>query len=63
MLTLKRCAIIKAITKKIRWKGHVASRDIRSTYRIFVVQPQGKKILGNVWRRCKGYINVDLREM
>jgi hypothetical protein len=54
--------IIKS--RRMRWAGHVARmREKRTTYRILVGKPEGKRPLGRPIGRWVDNIKMDLREI
>jgi hypothetical protein len=49
-------------SRRMRWAGHVARMEAkRSTYRILVGNPEGKRPLGRLRRRWVDNIKIDLR--
>jgi hypothetical protein len=56
-------SIIRIIkSKRIRWAGHVARMEKRTTYRLLVEKPEGKRPLGRPRGRCVGNITMDFVE-
>jgi transposase len=56
--------MIRLITSKIKWAGHVAHIGEKgNAYRILVGKPEGKRPLGRPRRRQVGNIKIDLREI
>jgi hypothetical protein len=50
--------------RKMRWAGHVARMgEGRGVYRILVVKPEGRRLLGRPRRRWEYNIRMDLREV
>ena len=48
----------------MRWAGHVARMgERRGVYRILVVKPEGKRLLGRPRRRWVNNIKIDIQEM
>jgi hypothetical protein len=58
-------SIIRTIkSRRMRWAGHVVRMMVkRNAYRIFVGNPEGKRLLGRPRRRGVDSIKMDLREM
>jgi hypothetical protein len=56
-------SIIRMIrSRRMRWAGHVARMvETRSTYRIMVGKPEGKRPLGRPRRRWVDNIKMDIR--
>jgi hypothetical protein len=51
-------------SRRMRWAGHVARiGETRNAYRIFVGNPEGKRLLGRPRRRWVDNIKIDLREI
>jgi hypothetical protein len=51
-------------SRRIRWTGNVAGMGMkRSTYRILVGKPEGKRSLGKSRCRWMDIIKMDLREI
>jgi hypothetical protein len=50
--------------RRVKWAGHVARMGkMRTTYRILVGKPEGKRSLGRPTRRWKDTIRMDLRKV
>jgi hypothetical protein len=58
-------SIIRMIkSRRMRWAGHVARMVVnRNAYRIFMEEPEGKRLLGRRRRRWMDNIKMDLREI
>jgi hypothetical protein len=55
--------IVRVISKKMRWAGHVALMgEGRGVYRVLVGRPEGKRPLGRPRRRGEDNIKLYLRE-
>jgi hypothetical protein len=51
-------------SRRMRWTGHVTCiREDRKMYKILVGKPEGKRLLGRMWRRSEDGIKMDLREI
>jgi hypothetical protein len=56
--------IVRVISRRIRWAGHVARmREGRGVYRFLVGKPEGKRPLGRSRRRWEDNIKMDLKEV
>jgi hypothetical protein len=57
--------IIRVIkSRRMRWEEHVAQmRQMRSEYKLLVVESEGKRSLGRPRLRWKDNIKIDLREV
>jgi hypothetical protein len=57
--------IIRMIkSRRMRWVGYVARMgETRNAYRILVVNPEGKRLLGRPRRRWVDNIKMDLRDI
>jgi hypothetical protein len=54
--------VIKSL--RMRWAGHVARMgERRGIYKVFVVNPEGKRPMGRPRRRWEDNISMDLQEM
>ena len=52
------------VYKVMRWAGHVARMgEVRGSYRVLVVKPEGKRLLGRPRRRWVDNIRMDLQEV
>jgi hypothetical protein len=50
-------------SRRMRWAGHVARiGEKRNAYRILVVKPEGRRLLGRLRRRWMDNVKIDLRE-
>jgi hypothetical protein len=57
-------SLIRMIKSRgMRWAGHVARMGEKSSYRILVGKPEGKRQLGRLRRRWEDNIKMDLREI
>jgi hypothetical protein len=58
-------SIIRMIkSRRMRWEEHVARMgEKRSAYRILVVKPEGKRLLGRPRRRWEDNISMDRSEI
>ena len=51
-------------SRRFRWAGHVARMEEgRSSFKILIGKPTGKRPLGRPRRRCEDNIRMDLEEM
>jgi hypothetical protein len=56
--------IRQVMSRRMRWAGHVARMgEERKVYKVLVGKPEGKRPLGRPWRRWKGGVRTDLREI
>jgi len=49
--------------RDMRWAGYVVCMGERSTYRVLVAKPEGKRPLGRTTRRYENKIKRDHREI
>jgi hypothetical protein len=49
-------------SRRMRWVGHVARKEGRGVYRIFIGRLESKRSLGRPRRRWEDDIKMDLRE-
>jgi hypothetical protein len=51
-------------SRRMRWAGHVARIwEERNVYRLFVGNPEGKRLIGRTRRRWVDNIKIDLLEI
>jgi hypothetical protein len=56
--------IRKIKSRRMRWADYVARmEEERKVYRVFVGEPEGKRPLGRLRRRCEDGIRMEFREI